>query len=112
MIRTSAEGAQNIAAQAFAANGFAVKWESPLKGKAEKGSKGANIALGALAQYYAIEFEIHPSQGGTTLRLVQGNTGLAGGVLGLMKVKKQFNQVSDSIAAWLQQNNMLVGVQK
>ncbi len=111
-VRIDPAGAQNIAVQAFSANGFRVSWESSVMGMVETGSRGGNIALGALSQYYAINFEIHPAQGGTVLRLIQGNTGLAGGVIGMAKVKKKFRGVLDDIANWMQQNQMLVAYQK
>ena len=48
-VKAPVANVQNLVQQAFAANGFAVKWENPTKGMAEKGSKGANLMLGALA---------------------------------------------------------------
>jgi hypothetical protein len=111
-IRTDPASAQNIVVQAFTANGFGVTWQAPLKGVAEKGSKGANIALGALAQYYGIDFEVHPQPHGVTLRLIQKNTGMAGGLLGVSAVKKKFASVSDQIANWMQINGMLLAYTK
>src|SRR5712691_4965740 len=64
-VRGSVENVRNLVTQAFAANGFRVTWASATKGKAEKGSKGMNIAFGALAQYYAVEFEIFPAPDGS-----------------------------------------------
>lgn len=57
-VRGSVDNVRNLVTQAFGANKFQVSWESSTKGKAEKGSKGMNIAFGALAQYYAAEFEV------------------------------------------------------
>jgi len=111
-VKGSVQNVQNLAQTAFASNGFTVKWEGPTKGKAEKGSKGMNIAFGALSQYYGVEFEIYPSQDAAVLRLVKANTGLAGGVWGVMKVSKQFNALADTIAAWFQQQGVLQGVNK
>ena len=34
-----------------------------------KGNKGMNIAFGALAQYYAVEFEVFPGPDGAVLHL-------------------------------------------
>ncbi|MBO0889006.1 hypothetical protein J2P12_07900, partial [Candidatus Bathyarchaeota archaeon] len=96
----------------FVANGFYVKWESPTKGKAEKGSKGANIMLGVLAQHYAVDFEIYPQADGGTLRLVKTGSGAAGGLLGMRKVNKQFDQLSDTLASWFTQQGLLLGVKK
>ncbi|MGQ0797253.1 MAG: hypothetical protein ACT4OI_05230 [Methanobacteriota archaeon] len=111
-VRATPDEVQNLVQQAFSTNGFEVSWASGTKGKAEKGRKGMNIAFGALAQYYGIDFEIIPLQGGTTLRLHKANTGLAGGLWGMSKVNKQFNGLADSIAGWFQQQGRLVGVQK
>lgn len=111
-VKGSVQNVQNLAQTAFVANGFTVKWESPTMGKAEKGRKGMNIAFGAFAQYYGVDFEIHPAQDGAVLRLHKSNTGLAGGIWGAMKVSKQFEQLSDTIAQWFQQQGVLQGVQK
>lgn len=110
LVKAPLESVQSYVQQAFVANGFRVSWEGPQKGKAEKGSRGANIALGALAQYYAIDFGILPSSGGTALRLLQANSGYAGGLLGASRVKKQFKNLSASLATWFQQNGILLGV--
>jgi hypothetical protein len=111
-VKSNVDNVQNLVQQAFTASGFAVKWESGLKGKAEKGSKGLNIALGALAQYYGIDFEIHPGGEMATLRLHKANTGLAGGIIGVARVGKQFNRVTDTLAGWFQQQGVLQGVKK
>jgi len=111
-VRGSVENVQKLVQNAFVANEFAVQWAGPTKGKAEKGSRGANLMLGALAQYYAVDFEIHPDQSGAILRLHKGNSGLAGGLWGMSKVKKQFNQLGDTLASWFQQQGVLVAVKK
>jgi len=111
-VKASVENVQNLVQHAFAANGFEVKWENATKGKAEKGSKGANLMLGALAQYYGIEFEIFPHTGASTLRLLKANSGWAGGYLGARKVEKQFDQLSDTLAGWFRQQGALLGLQK
>lgn len=85
-------------------------WENAQQGKAEKGSRGANLALGALAQYYGIQFAILPVGEGATLRLIRSNSGAAGGLIGMARVKKQFNALSDTLAAWFRQQGTLVGV--
>jgi len=111
-VKGSVQNVQNLAQTAFASNGFTVKWESSTKGKAEKGSKGANLVLGALAQYYGVDFEIYPQNEAAVLRLHKANTGLAGGIWGMMKVSKQFDELANTIAAWFQQQGVLQGLQK
>src|SRR5206468_6759837 len=87
-VKGSVQNVQNLAQTAFAANGFTVKWESATKGHAVKGSRGLNLVLGAFAQYYGVDFEIYPGQDAAVLRLLKSNTGLAGGIWGMMKVSK------------------------
>jgi len=111
-VRGSVENVQNLVQTAFSANGFTVQWAGPTKGKAEKGSKGANIMLGPLAQYYGVDFQIFPAQGAAVLRLEKSNTGLAGGLWGMSKVNKQFNDLADTMASWFQQQGVLQAVQK
>jgi len=111
-VKGAVQNVQNLVQQAFAANGFQVRWDSAVKGKAEKGGKGMNIAFGALAQYFGIDFEIYPQQDAATLRLIKENTGWAGGAIGAMRVSKQFDQISDTLAAWFQSQGVLQGVRK
>ncbi len=105
----SVQNVQNLVQSAFTANKFAVKWENATKGKAEKGSRGANLALGALAQYYAVEFEIYPGGQGATLRLYQANSGWAGGMIGAHRVKKQFDELYGTLTTWFQGQGVLAG---
>lgn len=112
-VRGSVENVQQLVQSAFVANSFRVSWESAVKGKAEKGSRGANLALGALAQYYAVDFEIHPAAAaGATLRLYQANSGWAGGVIGAHRVKKQFEELHTLLVSWFQQQGVLSGTVK
>jgi len=110
LVRSPPESVQNYVQQAFVANEYRITWDGPQQGRAEKGSRGANIALGAFAQYYAIDFRLGPGPGGTTLRLLQSNSGAVGGLLGMDRVKKQFQALSRSIATWFQQGGILLGV--
>ncbi len=105
----SVQNVQNLVQTAFTANKFSVNWASAVKGKAEKGSRGANLALGALAQYYAVDFEIYPGGQGATLRLYQANSGWAGGMIGAHRVKKQFDELYATLTTWFQTQGVLAG---
>ncbi len=74
--------------------------------------KGSVQNVQNFAQYYGVDFEIYPGQDAAVLRLLKSNTGLAGGIWGMMKVSKQFEELSDTIARWFQQQGVLQGVQK
>jgi hypothetical protein len=111
-VRGSVDNVRNLVTQAFAANRFQVSWDSPTKGRAEKGSKGMNLAFGALAQYYAVEFEVFPGPDGAVLRLFQSVSGWWGGFWGRMKVKDQWKQLIHTMSSWFQQQGVLVGVRE
>lgn len=111
-VKGSVDNVQNLVTQAFAASGFRVTWSSSTQGRAEKGSKGMNIALGALAQHYVIDFEIFPNPEGAALRLYQTVSGWWGGMWGRMKVKNQWKQLMDTLASWFQQQGVLIGVRQ
>jgi len=112
VVKGALDNIRNLTHQAFMSNGFDVSWESQTKGKAEKGSKGANIMLGVLAQHYKVEFEIFPASEGGTLRLVKVGSGAAGGLLGMRKVNKQFDLLSDTLSSWFKQQGVLIGMKK
>ncbi len=105
----SVQNVQNLVQAAFAAHKFRVGWASATKGKAEKGSRGANLALGALAQYYAVDFEIYPGGQGATLRLFQANSGWAGGAIGAHRVRKQFDELYGLLTTWFRSQGVLAG---
>ncbi|TMI11221.1 hypothetical protein E6H33_12080 [Candidatus Bathyarchaeota archaeon] len=111
-VRGSVENIQNLVLQAFTSNGFTVQWDGALKGKADKGSKGANIILGAAAQHHAVTFEIYPATEGGTLRLLKVGSGAAGGLLGMRSVNKQFDKLTDTLSSWFKQQGLLLNVKK
>jgi len=111
-VKGPVENIRNLTQQAFTSNGFDVRWENQMKGRAEKGSKGANIALGVLAQHYSVDFELLTAAEGGTLRLVKSGSGMAGGLLGMRRVNKQFDLLSETLASWFTQQGLLIGVEK
>ena len=112
VVKGSVDNVKNLAQQAFATNGFSVNWLSPMSGRAEKGSRSANIALGVLAQHYAVDFQISPAAEGGTLRLIKSGSGMAGGLLGMRKVNKQFDLLSDTLSSWFKQQGFLLSLKK
>lgn len=111
-VRGNLDNIRNLTQQAFVANGFEMKWENQMKGRAEKGSKGANIMLGALATHYVVDFEIFQSTDGGTLRLIKTGSGASGGLLGMRSANKKFDQLSETLASWFTQQGILIGVRK
>src|SRR3972149_1848938 len=112
VVRSSVENVQNLVNHTFGENGFKVGWAEATKGKAEKGSKRMNIAFGAFAQYNGIDFEILPAQDNVILRLYQANSGCAGDLLGASKGKRQFDNLTQTLAYRFLQQGVLVGPEK
>ena len=108
-VRGSIDNVRNLVQAAFGAQGFEVNWASTANGKAEKGSKGLNIAFGALAQYYGVDFEIGSTSDGAVLRLIKANTGWASGYLGARRVEKKFEELGTLMTSWFQQQGVLMG---
>jgi hypothetical protein len=109
LVKGSVQNVQTLVQSAFVSTGFQVTWAGPTQGKAEKGSKGANLMLGAFAQYYGVDFQIAPNPNGAALRLIKANTGWAGGYLGARKVEKQFVELGDTLEAWFRHQGVLLG---
>jgi hypothetical protein len=85
--------------QAFEFNQFAIQWQSDFAGLATRGSKGKNIAFGAFAQYYEMEFQILTGpDNNLVLRLIRTTSGWAGGAIGAHKVKKQYAEIVDGLS--------------
>jgi len=107
----SVDNIRNLTQQAFAFNGFQISWENQLK-TGPKGKQRSKHSSRVLAQHYAVDFEIFASDQGGTLRLVKSGSGMAGGLLGMRKVNKQFDLLSDTLASWFTHQGLLIGVRK
>ncbi|UCF08141.1 MAG: hypothetical protein JSW28_00135 [Thermoplasmata archaeon] len=90
---------QNMIQHVFYQNGFKVAWYTSNTGKATKGSKGENIALGAFAQYYEIDFQILAMPDQTSaVRLIKATSGWWGGIIGAHKVERQYKDIVDMLS--------------
>lgn len=82
----------------FISNNFRVEWYSDFSGKAKRGSKVGNFAVGSIAQYYEIDFQIYTAPNKDIgIRISRSNIGLLGGAWGVHKVKKQFLSIVDML---------------
>jgi hypothetical protein len=93
-------------------SGFNVNMIDATKGRAEKGSKGANVFLGAMATHHVVDFEILPATQGVTLRLTKTGSGASGGLLGMRKANKEFEKLTDTLASWFKEQGVLNDVRK
>ncbi len=94
----SLESVKHSTQLVFNQNKFDVRWETSYAGKASKGSKAANVALGAFAQYYQIDFKIFtmPNQD-IALRLIQADSGAWGSIAGMAMSEKKFRKMIDAV---------------
>ena len=111
-MKGSVESVQDMVRRAFGMNGFNVNMLDATKGRAEKGSKGANVLLGAMATHHVVDFEIMPSPQGSTLRLTKTGSGASGGLLGMRKANKEFEKLTDTLASWFKEQGALLDVRK
>ncbi len=111
-VKASVENIQDLVRRAFGMNGFNVNMLDASKGRAEKGSKGANVFLGALATHHVVGFEIMSSSQGGTLRLTKTGSGASGGLLGMRKANKEFEKLTDTLASWFKEQGVLLDVRK
>ncbi|HTY47517.1 MAG TPA: hypothetical protein VMB46_07620 [Methanomassiliicoccales archaeon] len=109
-VNGSAENVRQAVLKAFEYNQFKVQWQTETSGVASKGSKGKNLALGALAQYYEIGFQIITTPDASlALRLTKTNSGWAGGALGAHKVKKQYEDLTNGLSSYFQAQGIFKG---
>ena len=109
-VNCSIENAQQMVQTVFQQNTFEINWMSQFNGKAQRGSKGMNVAFGALAQYYEIDFQIMTLPDGTVaVRLIKATSGWMGGVIGAHKVKKQYEGVVNMLSGYFQSQGVYRG---
>ena len=110
MVAGSVDYAQQMLSHVFVQNGFQIQWQGPLAGKATKGSKGMHFAMGAFAQYYELDFEIVDLRNNTVaVRVIRATTGMMGGIIGVAKVRKQFEEVINMLTVYFQQQGTFQG---
>lgn len=91
------------------ADNWRVHWTNDRKGSARLGKKALYFLFGGLAQYYEIGFELAEHDGATTLNLYRLGDGVFGGLVGMKKVKKQFETVSESVRSSFERAGLLIG---
>lgn len=84
--------------QLLRANGWTTNWTSEWSGLATKGSKVMNVLFGAFAQYHEMQFQFSTNpDGSTNLHVFRVGDGCVGGLLGMHKAKKTFEQSATMI---------------
>lgn len=110
-LQVTPEQARDAVVRELAARGFRVAFHDPWNATAERGSKGMNVAFGALAQYFRISVQIFQGPAGeTVVRLLRDPVGYWGGLVGRARVSGTFKQVVNDLISAFHQQGLLVGV--
>jgi hypothetical protein len=103
--------ARATAEQALVANGFRLTWHDAWTATAERGSVTGNFFAGALAQYFRVGVILMTAQPGTTtVRIERENSGAMGGVVGMMRVRRNLSALCAQLQATFQAAGVLRGV--
>ena len=101
------EAARGVMIEAMQGQGFSMEPTGDWSARAERGSKGASVALGALAgksgRHLILDIACSPSDDGNfTIMLTQSTSGMSGGLIGMNQAKKAYNEVYESLTAAFQ----------
>ena len=114
-IRGDAAAARDAATNALQSKKFRLTWQDEWTATAERGSKVANVILGALAQYFKVGLRVMSTEGGeTVVRFERLSKGWMGGAIGAMRTRRNMERLRDEvkqafeqqgILAWVKENN-------
>jgi hypothetical protein len=94
--------------------GFAIQYADPFNAVAERGSKGATIAVGAFAgkanQHLRVKVNLaEDPNGNTAITLRSDTTGMAAGLIGVSRANKAYNELFTTVRGTFQQAGVLLG---
>ena len=93
--------------------GFSVTRKDEWNAHAERGSKGASIALGALAgksgRHVVLDISCHTDpQGFLVISLRQGTSGWSGGIIGVTQADAVYSEIYNTVGSAFQNAGVLV----
>ena len=107
-LKGSADAHRVLLEETLKADKWRVAWSGEWKGTARLGKKAFHLFFGALAQYYEIGFElVERERDGSVLHIYRVGDGALGGLVGMHKVRKRFEAVSDHIRSRFRSAGML-----
>lgn len=68
----------------------------------EKGSRIQRILLGAFVSYHKHELLYLPSENALTVKLLNGSSGMSGGLIGMNAVKSEYNRTAENLEVFYQ----------
>ena len=118
VIQADPESSRSIAEQVVQGAGFAITWDDPATGHAQRGSLPLTILLGAFVgkkrQSVKIDVSIFtgPQPGTTVVRLTRASAGWTAGAIGASRTEKIFNELVQELGAPFGQAGTLLGVNR
>jgi hypothetical protein len=105
--------ARDAVYQSLGDQGFTVTPNGDWAALAERGSKGASLALGAFAgksgRHVKLDIACAQDDGGNlVIRLLQGTSGISGGLIGKSQADRIYREVYNTIGSSFQQSGALV----
>lgn len=98
--------------QELVSRGFRITWSDEWTGLAERGSVGANVVLGAAAQYFKVGLRVmsgaYPGQ--AIVRIEELSSGWMGGAIGAHRTATNFQRLRDDLWRTFYDAGVLVGV--
>lgn len=89
---------------------YTVSKDSEWSATAEVGSTGKVALFGAFSPHVRLGVTVATNPDGAVLRLVQSTTGVAGGLIGMSKVKKAVKAAGEGVQQALQSEGTLASV--
>jgi hypothetical protein len=103
--------ARTTIAEQLTGRGFRITWSDEWVAVAERGSKGANAVLGAMAQYFKVGLRVFTNETAqTVVRLETQSSGWMGGAIGAHRTKTNFECLRDDLWATYYAAGVLVAV--
>lgn len=107
-LKGSAGTHRTLLEETLKADKWKVRWSDEWKGSARLGKKAFHLFFGALAQYYEVGFElVERERDGSVLHLYRVGDGALGGLVGMHKVRKRFDEMSERVRATFDRAGLL-----
>ena len=104
--------ARNTVYAALENQGFALTQVDDWSARAERGSQGASIALGAFAgkqgRHVILDVTCSTSPEGVVITLVQGTSGVSGGLFGMEQARSLYADIYNSVGLAFQGAGVLI----
>ncbi len=103
--------ARATAVQALGERKFQVNWRDEWSAVAQRGSKTANVLLGAMAQYFEVGVRLmSASPGETVVRIERLTSGWRGGAVGAARTRRNMASLRTELESTFRAAGVLRGV--